>query len=456
MKYFTTLLFTIILLSSFSQNTRKVYIVDENKKAIPFVHINLPDGFPLVSDANGVFLLNDEIYRDSLIYLSHISFDSKQIKTRSIDDTIYLKTKEYELDEIVISSINIESVLRNALKGVKYSNRLYYNSTRLMARNDTLLLYKEETFKTLKIEDVRVKRKVFSRIYYNVKTKDDFNLNFPFISVIQMNPYKFYQSKSKLNELIKNAFLKQITDSFYKIESKTDTTSIIMYVSRINNRLLRFKKITIPTINNSMNTFISKSNYSYDFKMNSSNTIIIKSFKYEGTLNRRLGSKIIKGTMRVSDILVKNSKIQDSIKFNSLEELKAYKQKQKLIDASLYPYFRKDETSIELNSNDSLSSLGESVNIEISKFKINSYSKEFKQKLPKYNYYMALYNQATLSYDYYPSKTKVQFDLNSVNSNSKIPNRLKKDSFNPYGVRDPKSAVYMGVINSLLRKIQKK
>lgn len=82
--------------------------------------------------------------------------------------------------------------------------------------------------------------------------------------------------------------------------------------------------------------------------------------------------------------------------------------------------------------------------------------KQFKLPIPKQNYYIALYNQATLSYDYYPSNSKVNVDVNSVNFNQRIYTIRNKDSFNPYGVQNPKSSVFIGLINTFLNEIQDK
>lgn len=107
----------------------------------------------------------------------------------------------------------------------------------------------------------------------------------------------------------------------------------------------------------------------------------------------------------------------------------------------------------EINTHDSTSALS-SILLGYPEFYINSDLKDLKLHIPKQNNYLAIYNQTTLSYDYYPFNAKVSFDLNAVNFNQSGYNLSIKDSFNPYGVLNPQSSVFIGVINTFLNKIQ--
>ncbi|RLD61112.1 MAG: hypothetical protein DRJ01_08475 [Bacteroidetes bacterium] len=448
-------LFLINISGTFSQNTKKIQIVDDNNEAIPFVHIKLSDNFGLISDVNGCFILNTDIDRDSLIYISHIAFEPQQLTTNNLNDTIHLMPKHHLLNEIIVTTDDVSEILANAFKNVSYDIRKNYNSTRLLAIGDSILYYDETSFKLIKVENEKIRIKTYNTINYNISTKNNFNTKFPFAATLSKNPYWVYNSKSNLSALIKNAYLVSKNRIYYKIKSVTDSTNITMYVNRKNNRLLRFEKSLNPRVIQE-DVKIGAANYSYDFEITDDNKIVIKFFKYQSISYYKRDTSVISLKSSFSDILVDKINVRDSISFKTLEELKSYKQKQRIIDASLYFYFKRDELHTEINNNDSTSELSSSIILGNPKFHINSDLKDFKLTIPKQNYYIALYNQATLSYDYYPSNSKINVDVNSVNFNQRVYNMRNKDSFNPYGVLNPQSSVFMGLINTFLNKIQDK
>lgn len=446
-------LFLINISGTFSQNTKKIQIVDDNNEVIPFVHIKLSDNFGLISDVNGCFILNTAISRDSLIYISHIAFEPQQLTTNNLNDTIHLIPNLHILNEILITTDNVSEILTNAFRNVNYDTRKNYNSTRLMAIGDSLVYYDETSFRLVKVDNEKIRTKTYNTINYNVSTKGSLNINFPFAATLSKNPYWVYDSKSNLSELIKNAYLVNKNSFYYKIKSVTDSTNITMYVDRKNNRLLRFEKSLHPRVIQE-DVKIGNVNYSYDFEITDNNKIVIKFFKFQSVTYYKKDTSMIDVRSNISDILVDKISEKDSVSFKTLKELKSYKQKQRIIDASLFFYFKKEEPSREINNNDSISALSSSILLGNPKFHINSDLQEFKLTIPKQNYYIVLYNQATLSYDYYPLNSKVNVDVNSVNFNQRVYNLRNKDSFNPYGVQNPKSSVLIGLINTFLNKIQ--
>jgi len=74
-------------------------------------------------------------------------------------------------------------------------------------------------------------------------------------------------------------------------------------------------------------------------------------------------------------------------------------------------------------------------------------------KLSEYSYYyVALYNKSTMSYQYYPTNFKINFNLNSPLFAGQ--NINPKDSFNPYGGHKPQVSLAFGVLSLFLKKIQ--
>lgn len=66
-------------------------------------------------------------------------------------------------------------------------------------------------------------------------------------------------------------------------------------------------------------------------------------------------------------------------------------------------------------------------------------------------YYMAIYNQSTMSFDFYPSPIKCNFNLNSAQtSNFMLKSSSSKDSFNPTGANSFKSGVVLGLFNYIV------
>ena len=70
----------------------------------------------------------------------------------------------------------------------------------------------------------------------------------------------------------------------------------------------------------------------------------------------------------------------------------------------------------------------------------------------EYNY-IAIFNNSTMGYQFYPSKSKISFNINSTQGiNPLSPNKI--DSFRPFGGHDPKMAFAAGLINLLIKEIK--
>ncbi len=449
MKNIVLLFLLLICLNSFSQSSKIVYVYDR-ETPISFAHISIEGELKLISGANGEFIINLNNLIKEEITISHIAYHNKTLNVNKIKDTIYLMPKSFELDEIVVSSINIRALLENAFQKVKYQKNLNYLSARLIAINDSLVYYTEKQFKYIKHENRNLKRKLFHTISFKSSESDTSRVNFPFISTLLKNPYETYQKKEALNRLIKNIVIDKIFTNTIKLKSITDSTTTYLFIDKKSKRLLRLEK-KINLKNKQSNPYVDGGiNLSYNFNTDNSK-VFIKSFKYEHLLYAKTKNGFAKIKMEIFDINIPNIKYVNSFNFKTLRKLKEYKQNQKVIDAGLYRYFEKSELSKDKPKRDSISvSYFMFRNKSFDKLKFNKSSLNL--NLPK-PYYMAIYNKNAMMYDYYPSKFKINFDLNSVDVNQNF-NYPKRDSFNPYGTRhDPKATFLMGITNLIFEKL---
>ena len=101
MRLFQIFLF-LSSLSLFSQT--EGYVYDLNKKPLSQVDIFLPDqGLLLNTDEKGMFVLDEELVKNSYVEFSKFGYASKMIKYQNSDDLIvFLQKLHVELDEIGI------------------------------------------------------------------------------------------------------------------------------------------------------------------------------------------------------------------------------------------------------------------------------------------------------------------------------------------------------------------
>ena len=178
---------------------------------------------------------------------------------------------------------------------------------------------------------------MFNNIYYNSSTKYNYNISLPFASTLQQNPYIIYNSEKNILKFIESLHIEKIYNDYYLLQSATDSSTITIYISRKNGKLIRFEKSIPERIDG--NSRIGKTDYSYDFEIFDDKLIAIKSFKYQTSIYpNKDSSACIRNYF--SDVLTSDClKKGDTLFFKSLVELKLFKQKQKIIDIDLYKYF---------------------------------------------------------------------------------------------------------------------
>lgn len=108
MKYLFGLFFLVIMLPLHSQVYEGVVFDSETKESLPYINIGLVGkDIGTVSDVNGKFSVNvpQENLKDTLRF-SMIGYQAYDILPNELDSkeklSIYLKPKDYELDEIVV------------------------------------------------------------------------------------------------------------------------------------------------------------------------------------------------------------------------------------------------------------------------------------------------------------------------------------------------------------------
>lgn len=67
--------------------------------------------------------------------------------------------------------------------------------------------------------------------------------------------------------------------------------------------------------------------------------------------------------------------------------------------------------------------------------------------------YLAVFNTFTMSYNFYPSKVDINFNLYSPRIACQNFNPIKIDSFNPYGANSPGVSIILGCLDLLMKKL---
>ncbi|HRW63356.1 MAG TPA: hypothetical protein P5132_07695 [Bacteroidales bacterium] len=445
MKNFLILFYLLNIFSAYSQNSRRIYVVDNQNKPISFVNISFSDDDGVISDENGCFILNDTVAGDSLINISHIAFESTQLNTKSIKDTIQLIRKLYKIEEVVIKSPNLSKIISEAFSDVRYMVNKNYKSTRLLAIDDSIVYYNEKWLNLSKIDLENITVKEYSNIYYSVSSKKDYFIKFPLSSTISRNPYWYYNSKEHLTELINNSYIENKYDSFYKINSITDSTSITLYISTENNRLIRFEKTIKPYTQKGIE--IGETKYVYDFEIKN-NKVVISDFKYNSTICVKGDSSTTCVKVYNSDIITNKLKKKEYKIFKTLDELKEYEREQKLIDVNLNKYFQ-DNSKKLLSNTDTVFSYNTFLKTYNSNLSIPNFNSNIELNLFKPNF-IAIYNEQTLSYNFYPYNKPNNFNLYSPRVANQLISPIKQDSFNPYGVNKPQISIILGLFDYIL------
>ncbi len=158
---------------SFSQ---MIQVYDkENKKPISYVTVVFTNQDKIVGgdycDENGFMKIDDKIVFDK-IELSCIGYESKSIEKRALkNDTIFLKNKAINLDEVVISKNNLATLGYTDLKKYQYGG--------IGKGLETVVFIENNTKKPLYINSFlfkirKLKKKTAIRIHFYKKRTDKF------------------------------------------------------------------------------------------------------------------------------------------------------------------------------------------------------------------------------------------------------------------------------------------
>jgi hypothetical protein len=282
--------------------------------------------------------------------------------------------------------------------------------------------FKEEQLKLVKInvKDKIIKRKGYGKVSYNADSLDTYKINFPIGSTFLNNPYEFYNAKENLTELISTSKLVRQYPDYYQLEVVKDSVEISMYINKNSSKLMRFEKRIMRA-----DKYGNDVAYCYNFE-SSGKDIVIKSFKYKIVL-KPVTAKDHTYDVYLFDILIDDVEKKESKRFNALSDLKSYKQQSQVMDKELMRYFKNDK---------------ETENKKIAKSDLLKNLKPI--KLPALNisnetevgskpYYIAVFNESTRRYDFYPSDSKINFNMHSPQVANQHFKPNKKDSFNPHG-----------------------
>ena len=117
-KHFLFTLFTVFnIYFSYSQNTKIVILDSISNLPIKYANVNFLNGFGVFSNENGSIMISDLTVNS--IEISHVSYESKKIDLKKINNSIVLlKPKIIKLDEIIIKKEKLK--LLNTINSKKH------------------------------------------------------------------------------------------------------------------------------------------------------------------------------------------------------------------------------------------------------------------------------------------------------------------------------------------------
>ncbi len=431
------IVFWFLLLSSIAkaEDITQITIIDTQGYPIAYVNITLPNDNGTISDNYGRFIMGKKLYQDSTILFSHIGYQPLSILIRNLQDTIILQKKDYLLKGVEISALDLNALLSKSLNNFTFKEKATYQSKRMIACKDSLVFYSERKvrLRNIDLNNGTLDQKELGYLEYNVASKDLYNLNFSLIQVLSKNPYIILNKNKEV--LLNNLKLIAESDDYYCLESQDSTSITTMYIDKKTSRLVRLEKIfTKPIIDKASES--KNISYVTTFGVEPNGELCLQTFRYHLTCYPFNTSESYECLM--FDNLVSDTKKEKDIQFNSLSELKEYKQNDQTIETELYKYFKPSSDSLTLK--------------KIITFEYTE------PQIPTINYsfntgFVAVYDPNISTYNYYPANTNINFNIYSprVQNQHFYPNKI--DSFNPYGSSTFSNAI-IGGLSGFLKMIK--
>lgn len=308
--FFTYLIFTLIVQIGYSQ----IVVFDTiNRTTIPNVSVIFGSNtFTTISDLNGEFnISNDFLKIDNSITFSHISYQTKSVKSQSLkkNDTIFLTPLINKLEDVVISSNTSKDYL--VLKG--FFRSYLYNDNLVYGYSDGIVEYFINLNSNLNSNKSLTNRIISNRLYirkYENNIKNGFffkvgNSVNPTIPIIDKKILSqiIYTSKNVIEKNDLNQIEgKSIKNNYDLLKSESNVRNIFgMRIESIkNNTSLEYSEeslnpLFLKSFTNNLKTKVSFKNEGYlknyyeetiqEFKVINSNYISENTYKKIKTSN---------------------------------------------------------------------------------------------------------------------------------------------------------------------------
>lgn len=279
-KFLLLSLFNLFFQFGYSQN---VIFDTINKTTIPNVSVIFGSNtFTTISDLNGEFNISNQFLKiDSLITFSHISYQTKSVKSQFLkkNDTIFLTPILNKLDDVVVSSNTYKDylVLKGFFRSYIYNDNIVYGYSDGIVEYFINLNTKSNSNKS--ITNRIISNELFTRKYENnIKNKGFLKIGH---TVIPSLPKIIPQSLSHIIDLTKN---ENESNHINKFDGKTIKINYDLLNKK--SKIINILGIKVEYIkNNSTEEYIEDKLNPLFIKSLSNNLRVKLSFKNEDYLN---------------------------------------------------------------------------------------------------------------------------------------------------------------------------
>lgn len=156
MRFLLFILLTTTQLAASADSFQGI-VKDSNRQPISSAHVYFKNnpGTGTLTNQNGIFHLAFST-TDSIIVLSHINYETKEIKLSSGNQQIKLVAKKNLINEIKVSALSAESILQIFFENMKANHAVepvnYKAFTRILSTKDSALFMIEEYYLDLQVK----------------------------------------------------------------------------------------------------------------------------------------------------------------------------------------------------------------------------------------------------------------------------------------------------------------
>lgn len=151
MKFLLFLFLTTTQFIAYSQTSVQGIINDTNNRPIPNTHVYLKNNPQIgtITNTDGIFHLSCPKETDSVLVISHIKYNSKEVRISKIN-SFQLQLKDNQIEEVKVTALSASSILHKFYEKIKKNHELepvrYKAFTRILSSKDSALYMIEEYY----------------------------------------------------------------------------------------------------------------------------------------------------------------------------------------------------------------------------------------------------------------------------------------------------------------------